>query len=74
MGSGIDYLALVEARRDRLDEARISYAGIGPIADQVAAERPTVDPNQLVLACTWEHIGAGIDDNNSRDDGEEGTR
>jgi putative transposase len=54
-GTGIDYLSLVEARRDRADNARISYAGIGPA--QGSPGRPAVDPNQLVLPCGWEHIG-----------------
>ncbi|MGH9094891.1 MAG: DDE-type integrase/transposase/recombinase [Acidimicrobiales bacterium] len=68
-GTGIDYLGLVEARRDRADEARISYAGIGPGADQ-AATRPPVDPNQLVLPCAWEHVGLltpVLNDNHNND-------
>ena len=43
-GTGIDYLALVEARRDRADDARISYSGIGPARIEVGprpnARRP----------------------------------
>ena len=58
-GTGIDYLALVEARRDRSDEARISYSGINPAA-QNNPDRPPIDPNQLALPCTWEHIGPNL--------------
>jgi putative transposase len=46
-GTGIDYLALVEARRDRHEEHHISYSAIGT---------PTIG-DQLSLPCTWEHIG-----------------
>ncbi|MHB1533190.1 MAG: DDE-type integrase/transposase/recombinase [Acidimicrobiales bacterium] len=83
-GSGIDYLALVEARRDRSDEARISYSGIGSAPAEVSPGRPPLDPNQLVLPRSWERISAGNDhdrasndDNSDRDhdhDNEEGIR
>ena len=55
-GTGIDYLSLVEARRDRSNDARISYAGIGPTSAHSRPDRAPVDPNQLVLPCAWEHI------------------
>jgi putative transposase len=45
-GTGIDYLALVEARRDRHEEHHISYSAIGA---------PAIG-DQLALPCTWEHI------------------
>jgi putative transposase len=53
--TGIDYLALIEDRRDRSDNTRISYSGIGPA--HPPHTHPPVDPNQLTLPCTWEHIG-----------------
>jgi putative transposase len=72
-GTGIDYLALVEARRDRADEARISYSGISPTT-QVNPHRPPVDPNQLTLPCTWEHVGPTHNDteDHHNNDNEEG--
>ena len=72
-GSGIDYLGLVEARRDRADEQRISYAGIGPVPDQDSPDGPSVDPNQLTLPCEWEHIGPG-DDHHHNNNNEKGIR
>ena len=65
--TGIDYLVLVEARRDRAEEARISYSGIHPAA-QSNPDRPPIDPNQLKLPCTWEHIGL-TDDTNDKEEG-----
>jgi len=62
-GTGIDYLALVEARRDRTQDNRISYAGIGP--DPRGAGP---DPDQLVLPCDWEHIGPHTTDNDNDND------
>ncbi len=77
-GTGIDYLALVEARRDRADEARISYSGIGVPAAEANARRPPVDPNQLTLPSTWEHIGPepinDHTDDNPNHDNQEGNR
>jgi putative transposase len=61
-GTGIDYLALVEARRDRHDDQRISYSGIGSLT----GEAPRAgDHEQLALPCTWEHIGPNT--NNHKD-------
>jgi putative transposase len=56
-GTGIDYLGLVEARRDRTSEARISYLGIGTDPTGSRSGPAPVDPDQLTLPCTWEHIG-----------------
>jgi putative transposase len=61
-GTGIDYLALVEARRDRHDDQRISYSGIGSLT----GEAPRAgNHEQLALPCTWEHIGPNT--NNHKD-------
>jgi putative transposase len=65
-GTGIDYLALVEARRDRAEEARISYSGIGAPAAEAYPGRPPLDPNQPVLP--WEHIGPDDNDDNHTND------
>lgn len=70
-GTGIDYLGLVEARRDRRDEARISYLGMGAAPAGTEPDKPPVDPNQLTLPCAWEHVGSATSTDN---DDEEGIR
>ena len=73
-GTGIDYLGLVEARRDRTDEARISYLGIGAAPADTPSDRSPLDPGQLTLPCTWEHIGPNNNKTTNDSDDEEGIR
>ena len=47
--TGIDYLALVESRRDETEGHRISYSTLGHDTEP--------GDNQLRLPCDWEHIG-----------------
>jgi putative transposase len=71
-GTGIDYLGLVEARRDRTGEARISYLGIGTDHTDAPSEPSPVDPNQLTLPCTWEHIGSANTNDHDHDHKKDG--
>lgn len=66
--SGIDYLGLVEKRRDRASDDRISYAGIGPDAEHGVPNGPPVDSNQLVPPGTSKHSNADHDDHDDSDD------
>jgi putative transposase len=67
-GTGIDYLALIEARRDRHDEQRISYSGI---ATPTIADPAADTGEQLALPCTWEHIGPNTTHNTNENNNNE---
>lgn len=61
--SGIDYLALVEARADAELARRISYAGLVPV--------PEAEPSQLSLFEAGDPAGSGSEEPGSEEPGEQ---